>query len=110
MHGALDGRTDGQALFDQTPNAGKIDKRVPTWFVDEQMCFFEHPSAPLRLLMSEAEEPDVAMMSRTLFAAVHGIVLFGVKERMTLVPRPLLEKSIADFVRLNCDGLLQRYR
>jgi len=84
------------------------DKPVPTWFVDEQIRLFEHPSAPLRLLMSEAEERDVAMMSRTLFAAVHGIVLFGVEERMISVPRPLLEKSIADFVRLNCDGLLQR--
>jgi hypothetical protein len=25
--------------------------------------------------MSKAEEPEIAMMSRTLFAAVHGIVL-----------------------------------
>ena len=96
----------GPALAMQMAN----DKPVPTWFVDEQMRLFEHPSAPLRLLMSEAEESDVALMSRTLFAAVHGIVVFGVEERMISVPRPLLEKSIADFVRLSCDGVLQRYR
>jgi hypothetical protein len=41
-------------------------KPVPTWFVEEQMRLFEHLSAPLRLLMSEAEEPDVAMMSHAL--------------------------------------------
>jgi Tetracyclin repressor-like, C-terminal domain len=86
------------------------EKPVPTWFVEEQMRLFEHPSAPLRLLMSEAEEPDVAMMSRTLFAAVHGVVLFGIEERMISVPVGLLEQSIENFVRLTCEGLLQRRR
>ena len=86
------------------------DKPVPTWFVEEQMRLFEHPSAPLRLLMSEAKEPDVAMMSRTLFAAAHGVVLFGIEERMISVPAALLERSIENFVRLTCEGLLQRRR
>lgn len=86
------------------------DKPVPVWFVQAQMRLFKHPSAPLRLLISKAEEADVAMMSRTLFAAVHGIVLFGVEERMISVPRTSLEQSIEDFVRLNCQGLLHRRR
>jgi AcrR family transcriptional regulator len=86
------------------------EKPVPTWFVEEQMHLFEHPSAPLRLLMSDGDEPDVAMMSRTLFAAVHGVVLFGIEERMISVPAALLEQSIENFVRLSCEGLLQRRR
>jgi AcrR family transcriptional regulator len=86
------------------------EKPVPTWFTEEQMRLFEHPSAPLRLLMSEAKEPDVAMMSRTLFAAVHGVVLFGIEERMISVPAPLLEQSIENFVHLTCDGLLRKRR
>lgn len=86
------------------------EKPVPTWFAEEQMRLFEHRSAPLRLLMSEAKEPDIAMMSRTLFAAVHGVVLFGIEERMISVPAPLLEQSIENFVRLTCEGLLKRRR
>jgi AcrR family transcriptional regulator len=86
------------------------EKPVPTWFAEEQMRLFEHPSAPLRLLMSGAEEPDVTMMSRTLFAAVHGVVLFGIEERMISVPAGLLEQSIENFVRVTCEGLLRRRR
>jgi AcrR family transcriptional regulator len=86
------------------------EKPVPTWFAEEQIRLFEHPSAPLRLLMREAKGAEVAMMSRTLFAAVHGVVLFGIEERMISVPAPLLEQSIENFVRLTCEGLLQRRR
>jgi hypothetical protein len=81
---------------------------TPVWFVEEQMRLFEHPSTSLRLLMRDTVESDAAMMSRTLFAAAHGTVLFGVEERMISVPRTLIEESIENFVRLNCDGLLRR--
>jgi AcrR family transcriptional regulator len=84
------------------------DKPVPLWFVEEQMRLFEHPLSPLRLLMSKAEEAAVLMMSRTLFAAVHGIVVFGIEERMISVPRVSLEQSIANFVRISCSGLSQQ--
>lgn len=86
------------------------DRPVPTWFVEQQMRLFEHPSEPLRLLMNEADDRDVAMTSRTLFAAVHGVVLFGVEERMISVPGILLEQSIENLVRLSCEGLLRRSR
>jgi AcrR family transcriptional regulator len=83
-------------------------KSVPGWFIEQQMRLFEHPSAPLRMLIGPGSESEVAMMSRVLFAAVHGIVLFGVEERMISVPRDLLEQSIENFVRLSCVGLLVR--
>jgi AcrR family transcriptional regulator len=82
-------------------------KPVPAWVIEEQMRLFEHASAPLRVLMGEAAESDVAMMSRTMFAAVHGIVLFGVEQKMISVPGASLEQSIEVFVRLNCAGLVQ---
>jgi hypothetical protein len=55
--------------------------------------------------MKEASNSEVLMMSRTVFAAVHGIVLFGVEQKMISVPPPSLEPSIEKFVRLYCAGL-----
>jgi AcrR family transcriptional regulator len=81
-------------------------KPPPVWFIEEQMRLFEHASAPLRLLMKEASNSEVLMMSRTLFAAVHGIVLFGVEQKMISVPPASLELSIEKFVRLSCAGLV----
>jgi AcrR family transcriptional regulator len=83
-------------------------KPVPGWLIEQQMNLFEHPSAPLRMLIGPGSESEVAMMSRILFAAVHGIVLFGVEERMISVPGSLLEQNIENFVRLSCAGLLVR--
>jgi AcrR family transcriptional regulator len=81
-------------------------KPPPAWVIEEQMRLFEHASVPLRLLMEEAANSEVLMMSRTLFAAVHGIVLLGVGQKMISVPPPSLELSIEKFVRLCCAGLV----
>jgi len=64
-----------------------------------------HPR-PLRLLMKEASNSEVLVMSRTVFAAVHGIVLLGVEQKMISVPPASLELSIEKFVRLSCAGLV----
>ena len=81
-------------------------KPPPAWSIEEQMRLFEHASAPLRLLMKEASNSEVLMMSRTVFAAVHGIVLLGVEQKMISVPPASLERSIEKFVRLSCAGLV----
>jgi hypothetical protein len=61
------------------------DKLVPTGFVEEQRRLYERTSGPRRLLISEAGEPKVAMMSHVLFATLHGIVLLGIEGRLRLV-------------------------
>jgi AcrR family transcriptional regulator len=94
-----------QALFEHKMAEGKP---IPSWFIEQQMRLFEHPSAPLRMLIGPESESEVAMMSRVLFAAVHGIVLFGVEERLISVPGDVLEQRLENFVRLSCVGLLVR--
>jgi hypothetical protein len=66
---------------------------------------FEHAATPLRLLMDKASDPEVALMSWTLFAAVYGVVRFGVQDKMISAPHDALEEAIDQFVRLTCTDM-----
>jgi hypothetical protein len=55
--------------------------------------------------MPKASDKEVLMMSRTLFAAVHGVVLFGVEGKMISVPHEALEQAVEQFVRVACVGV-----
>ena len=81
---------------------------VPAWAIDEHMRLFAHVAAPLRTLAPALDENDLALLARTLFAAVHGVVLLGVEQKTVAVPQDALEHEIEQFVRLVCLGL-RRY-
>jgi AcrR family transcriptional regulator len=80
-------------------------KPPPDWAIEEQMRLFDHAVTPLRVLTPKASDTEVLMMSRTLFAAVHGVVLFGVEGKMISVPHEALERTVAQFVRVACAGV-----
>lgn len=92
-----------RTLFEHEMAGGRP---VPSWAVDEQFRLFDHARLPLRRLMPDADEAQLELMSRTMFAAVHGIVLFGVDEKIIELPPPALEAQIDHFVRLTCAGLV----
>ena len=48
---------------------------------------------------------SLALLPRTLFAAVHGIVTIGLEERLVAVPLSALEAQIEWLVRATCRGL-----
>ena len=78
---------------------------VPAWAVEEQMRLFAHVAAPLRLLAPFVDDAELQLLARTLFAAVHGIVLLGVEQKTVAVPQEALEQKIEQLVRLVCAGL-----
>jgi AcrR family transcriptional regulator len=75
------------------------DKPVPEWAVDEQMNLFRHIYHPTR---SGAE---LGVTARSLFSAVHGMVLLGLEQKLIAVPVDALRKEIATIVGAMVDGL-----
>lgn len=81
---------------------------VPEWAVSEQMTLFRHIALPLASLMPAADAAAVALFTRTMFSAVHGVLALGLDEKLVAVPVAELERQIDALVRLICRGLTAR--
>jgi AcrR family transcriptional regulator len=92
-----------RTLFEHQMSSGEPP---PAWVVEEEIRLFEHAVAPLRVLAPELDEKRLDILARTLFAAVHGVALLGIEERMIAVPSAALEEAITQLVRLTCAGLM----
>ncbi|QEL25150.1 TetR/AcrR family transcriptional regulator [Bosea sp. F3-2] len=79
---------------------------VPDWAVSEQMTMFRHILGPLGVLLPDGSEAERVLLSRTLFSAVHGVVLVGLEEKLIAVPRRELDHEIEKLVRLVSSGLV----
>jgi len=93
-----------RALFEHRMTEGRP---VPAWAIEEHMRLFAHVAPPLRALAPSLDATELALLSRTLFAAVHGVVLLGVEQKTVAVPQEALEQQIGQLVRLFCLGLRQ---
>ena len=91
-----------RVLFEHRMAEGAV---VPDWAVSEQMTMFRHILEPLGMLVPERGEPELVLMGRTLFSAVHGVVAIGLEEKLIAVPRRDLDRQIEGLVRLVCRGL-----
>jgi len=60
---------------------------------------------PLVRLMPHSDEKEVALLSRILFSAVHGIISLGLEERMVAVPPQNLREQLSQFVDTHLAGL-----
>jgi AcrR family transcriptional regulator len=72
---------------------------LPEFNIRAQLGLFEHIAPPIRVLMPDADEAARALVARTLFAAVHGIVLFGLEDRLIAVPREALKGQLSWLLR-----------
>lgn len=93
-----------RTLFEYRMAEGSI---VPEWAISEQMTMFRYILTPLRTLQPRASEPDLILLSRTLFSAVHGVVMLGLEEKLVAVPAAALDSQIEVIVRLLGKGLEQ---
>jgi AcrR family transcriptional regulator len=78
---------------------------LPDWAVAQQTTMFRHVLAPLRALRPGTAEADLVLLSRTLFAAVHGVVVLGLDEKLVAVPRHEHDRQVETLMRLVCGGL-----
>ena len=91
-----------RALFEHRMPAGQA---VPAFHIDEQMRLFAYVEAPLRALQPGLKERERALLARSLFSAVHGIVGLGLEEKLVPMPMPTLKRQLALLVRATATGL-----
>ena len=96
-----------RALFEHRMAPGKP---VPEWAVSEQMNLFRHIYHPLAALFPKRTPAELGVMARSLFSAVHGMVLLGLEQKLIAVPIEALRQEIATIVRAMVDGLTAEER
>lgn len=81
---------------------------VPGWYVEAQAGLFRLVEAPLAALRPELGDEARALLARTLFSAVHGMVSLGLDERLMTLPGPVLRAQIETVVTATAQGLAAR--
>ena len=81
-------------------------KPVPDWYLAGQMRLFAFVERPLQALLPEMPPRETAMLARTLFSAVHGIVTLGLEEKLDAIPLPTLKAQTRLVVTAMGQGLL----
>ncbi len=69
------------------------DRPFPEDILAMVMDAFALMHAPLVRLLPDRDPDDVALLSRMMFSAVHGIISLGLEERMVAVPPERLRES-----------------
>lgn len=82
------------------------DKPPPDWAISEQMDLFRHIYRPLVALFPDRPLAELSVTARTLFSAVHGVVLLGLEQKLIAVPTAALRSELAVIVRAMVTGLL----
>lgn len=78
---------------------------LPEWNISAQLGLFGHVAAPLKRLMPDADDMAVTVTARTLFSAVHGIVVIALEERIIAIPSHAVENQISWLIRAACKSL-----
>jgi hypothetical protein len=80
-------------------------KAVPEWAIAEQMDLFRHIYKPLAALFPQRTPAQLGVTARSLFSAVHGMVMLGLEQKLVAVPINALRTEITTLVRAMIDGL-----
>ena len=81
------------------------DRPFPADILAMVMQAFALMHEPLVRLMPERDPEHVALLARTMFSAVHGIISLGLEERMVAVPPEKLRQQVAQFIETHLAGL-----
>jgi AcrR family transcriptional regulator len=95
-------RASWRALFEHRLPEGRT---VPEWLIADQARLFGRVEALLAPLLPSMSTSDRALTARSLFSAVHGLVLLGLEEKLTAMPIGVLLDQLARLVRATVRGL-----
>lgn len=84
------------ALFDLRMST---DMDVPAWYIKELSQLFSVIDGPVRECFPDLDADHVRLMTRTLFSSVHGIIMLGLENRISGVPRDNIHQMIAMLLR-----------
>jgi AcrR family transcriptional regulator len=90
------------ALFHHRMPEGRT---VTPWYAARQAAAFAHIEAPLAVLQPGLPDTERALLARTLFSAVHGMVELGLDEKVVAVPLPVLRAQVRLVVQAIAGGL-----
>ena len=85
-----------RALFDLQMST---DMDVPDWYLEELGRLFSYIDGPVQECFPQMGRDEVALMTRGLFSSIHGIVLLGLENRISGVPRDQIRNMIALILR-----------
>jgi AcrR family transcriptional regulator len=83
------------------------NKEVPTWYMANLARLFVYIEEPLRKLAPALSPMRRALLARSLFSAVHGIVLIGLEEKLQHLPLPVLREQVTVMTEAMAKGLAQ---
>jgi AcrR family transcriptional regulator len=92
-----------RALFEHRLPKGKP---MPDRYLDEQRRLFHHVEEPLSELQPHLSGEQRALVARSLFSAVHGMVMLGLEEKLQTVPAETLREQVALIVSAIGRGIL----
>jgi AcrR family transcriptional regulator len=92
-----------RALFEHRLPEGKP---MPDWYLGEQIRLFGYIEQPLRDLLPSMPPEQLAMLARSLFSAVHGIITLGLEEKLGVVSLEALRAQTTLIVSAIAMGLL----
>jgi AcrR family transcriptional regulator len=94
-----------RAIFAHQPPAGR---EIPMSYMAEQLRLFSYIEQPLQILKPAITRERRALLARSLFSAVHGIVVLGLEEKLQLIPLPVLREQVIFLVEAVGRGLTQQ--
>jgi AcrR family transcriptional regulator len=95
-------RASWRALFEHRLPEGRT---VPEWLIADQSRLFGRVEALLEPLMPRLPATERALLARSLFSAVHGLVLLGLEEKLAAMPIAILRAQLARIVGAMVTGL-----
>jgi AcrR family transcriptional regulator len=93
-----------RALFEHRLSGGAA---VPDWYADARNRLFQRLEAPLAELLPCLDAEARIRLARTLFSAVHGVVVLGLEEKLAETPPETLDAQLEALVRLIAAGIAQ---
>lgn len=94
-----------RAVFEHRLPPGQT---VPNWYLVEQARLFGYVEGALRDIQPHLGQSDGALLARTVFSAVHGIVSLGLDEKLGAVPVAMLGDQLRSVLAAFTEGLAQR--
>jgi len=80
-------------------------KPLPEWYARERDRLFVLLEAPLGRLLPQEPKERLRQRARTLFSAVHGVVLLGLDEKLAATTRGGLETELSRLIEVIEAGL-----
>jgi AcrR family transcriptional regulator len=100
-------RASWRALFEHRLPEGRP---VPDWMVAEQARLFGKVETLLVPLVPTMGVEQRAVLARSVFSAVHGLVLLGLEEKLAVMPFTTLREEVERLVSAMARGLEERDR